>query len=67
VLLSDTPPLSIVVARASDVSVDAAGLLKALIARFGGKGGGRPEMAQGGGLSAQAADVLAAAREAVGG
>lgn len=67
VLVSGTPPLSIVVARASDVSVDAARLLKTLIARFGGKGGGRPEMAQGGGLTAQAADVLAAAREAIGG
>ena len=50
VLLSQNPPLSIVVARAADVPVDASRLLKTLTERFGGKGGGRPEMAQGGGL-----------------
>ncbi len=51
VLLSQNPPLSIVVARASDVPVDASRLVKTLTGRFGGKGGGRPEMAQGGGLN----------------
>jgi alanyl-tRNA synthetase len=65
VLLSGTPPLSIVVARSTDVPVDASRLLKALIGRFGGKGGGRPEMAQGGGLSAPASEVLEAARHAL--
>ena len=38
------------------------GVLKALLGRFGGKGGGRPEMAQGGGLDASAESVVAAAR-----
>ena len=35
---------------AANVPVDAARVLKQLIAHFGGKGGGRPELAQGGGL-----------------
>jgi alanyl-tRNA synthetase len=63
-LLSAPPPSSIVVARAQDVtSIDSAALLKQLTARFGGKGGGRPEFAQGGGLTGTVADILAAAGE----
>ena len=65
VLLSSAPPLSLVVARSADVSVDASKVLKNLIERFGGKGGGRPDIAQGGGVNAAAADVLAAAIEAI--
>jgi alanyl-tRNA synthetase len=63
VLVTSESPGSIVVSRSSDVSaVDAAGVLKALLGRFGGKGGGRPEMAHGGGLEASAESVVAAAR-----
>jgi alanyl-tRNA synthetase len=51
----------IVVARSPDVAVDASAILKTLTAAFGGRGGGRPELAQAGGLSGTAADVLAAA------
>jgi len=65
VLMTAAPPVSIVVARAADLSLDASALLKQLIARFGGKGGGRPELAQGGGLDAPASDVAAAARSAL--
>ena len=32
--------------------MDAGALLKAIVGRFGGKGGGRPELAQGGGVDA---------------
>jgi alanyl-tRNA synthetase len=42
----------LVVARGADVSVDAAALLRAIVARFGGKGGGKADLAQGGGLTA---------------
>ena len=42
--------------------MDAARVLKALLGRFGGKGGGRPELAQGGGLEASAESVVEAAR-----
>jgi alanyl-tRNA synthetase len=63
VLTTAGSPLSIAVARSADVTaVDAARVLKALLGRFGGKGGGRPEMAQGGGLEASPETVLAAAR-----
>ena len=62
VFVSKQAPRSIVVARSADVPVDASQLLKALTGRFGGKGGGRPEMAQGGGLEASAENVVAAAR-----
>ena len=65
VLCSVTLPLAIVIARAPDVTLDASNLLKQLTARFGGKGGGRPELAQGGGLAGPADEVLAAARAAL--
>jgi alanyl-tRNA synthetase len=53
----------IVVARASDVRFDASAAVKALIAEFGGRGGGRPELAQAGGLNGS--NVLERARELV--
>jgi alanyl-tRNA synthetase len=60
VLVRDgTPPL-IVIARAPDLALDAGALLKTLLTRFGGKGGGRPELAQGGGFTATPAQLLAA-------
>jgi alanyl-tRNA synthetase len=61
VLISTPAPSAVVVARAADVAVDSAAILKQLTARFGGKGGGRPELAQGGGLEGPRADVLSAA------
>ena len=63
VLVGDPPPAPIVVARAADLPHDASRLLRDLIARHGGKGGGRPELAQGGGMTAPANDVLASARQ----
>ena len=63
VLLTTTQPASVVVARASNVPVDAGRLLKQLTTHFGGKGGGRPELAQGGGLMARADEIVAAARQ----
>jgi alanyl-tRNA synthetase len=61
-VFSTTTPALAVVARAPDVAVDAAAVLKALIARFGGKGGGKPDLAQGGGLTGDANDIAAAAK-----
>ena len=43
-----TDPASVVFAASEDRSVDAGSLLKKVIAEFGGRGGGRPTMAQGG-------------------
>jgi len=61
VLASDRDTRPIVVARSSDVATDANAILKSLIQRHGGKGGGRPELAQGGGLTSPVADVLQSA------
>jgi alanyl-tRNA synthetase len=65
ILFSEVPPHAVVVARAADVALDASALLRTLTARFGGKGGGRPELAQGGGLSGPAADLVRAATDAL--
>jgi alanyl-tRNA synthetase len=63
VLVSEPAPAALVVARGPNVGMDAGALLKQLVERHGGKGGGRPEMAQGGGITSSASDVLQSARE----
>jgi alanyl-tRNA synthetase len=65
VLVSDPPPCSIVIARSAGVAIDAGEALKTLAARFGGRGGGRPELAQGGGFQALPSDILSVARDLV--
>ena len=62
VLISSSTPSFVVVARSADVTIDANRTLRALIDKFGGRGGGKPELAQGGGLNAPAAEIAAAAR-----
>ncbi len=62
VLVGGPSASPIVVARAHDVAFDSGGLLKTLVERHGGKGGGRPELAQGGGITAPSAEVLQSAR-----
>ena len=62
VLVGGPSPAPIVVARAADVPIDSGAVLRALVQRHGGKGGGRPELAQGGGVTAAAEDVLQSAR-----
>jgi alanyl-tRNA synthetase len=66
-VFSTTAPALVVVARAPDVAVDAAAVLQALITRFGGKGGGKPDLAQGGGLTGDANDIVAAAKAVMSG
>ena len=61
VLVSSGRPPLIVVARSSDVSVLANDLLARLVAKFGGKGGGKPDLAQGGGLNAEPGQILSEA------
>ena len=63
VLLGTPAPASIVVARAANVSVDSGAIVKAMAAKFSGKGGGKPELAQGGGLQGSIDDMVATARE----
>ena len=62
-VFSASTPALVVVARALDVKVDASAVIKTLLERFGGKGGGKPELAQGGGLVGDPALMVAAARE----
>lgn len=65
-LFSAARPALAVVARSPDSTLDARWVLQALMARFGGKGGGKPDLAQGGGLDGPIADLLDAARVAMG-
>jgi alanyl-tRNA synthetase len=48
VLVGDGQPVPVVVARSADVAFDAGAWLKRATAELGGRGGGRPELAQGG-------------------
>ena len=63
VLITSTTPASVVVARSTGVPGNSADVLRGLTDRFGGRGGGRPESAQGGGLAGSPNDIAAAARE----
>ena len=66
VLVSQARPCLVVAARGGSASAfDASAVIKALIARFGGKGGGRPEMAQAGGFGHEPAAVIAAALDVI--
>jgi alanyl-tRNA synthetase len=60
VLTGDGDPVPVVVARSADVTFDAGAWIKDATAELGGRGGGRPEMAQGG-LGAGTNDILARA------
>ena len=60
-LVTAAEPRAVVVARAPGVAADAGATVRALLERFGGKGGGRPELAQAVGLAGPAEEILAAA------
>ena len=66
-LFSSPAPFSVVVARAPDSGADAAAVLRALIERFSGKGGGRSDLAQGGGLDGDPAEIARRAEALLGG
>ena len=62
-VFSSAAPALVVVARGAGVNVDSSAVVKALIERFGGKGGGKPEMAQAGGLNGSRDEMLSLARQ----
>lgn len=64
VLAGGEPP-AIVIARGAGAALDAGAVVRALTGRFGGKGGGRPELAQAGGLTGAPEEILAAAVESL--
>jgi alanyl-tRNA synthetase len=66
VLVSASAPALAVVACAPDVNLPAQRTLATLLAAFGGRGGGRADFAQGGGLTGAPEAILAAARNALG-
>ena len=57
-LTDESDQLRVVFARSADSNVDVAAILKKTLERFGGRGGGRPNLAQGGGLSGSATEIL---------
>ena len=65
-LISATEPVLAVLARSADVPVDVSAVLKTLLARAGGKGGGKPEMAQGGGMTGSPGEILATLQTIIG-
>ena len=64
-LCSAAAPALVVVARSRNQTVDASAVLKELVQQFGGRGGGKPDMAQGGGLEAAPDRLVEAARTAI--
>ena len=60
-LVGDGSPAPVVIARSEDARVDAGDVLRGLLETLGGKGGGKPGMAQGA-VSAEAAPVRAELR-----
>lgn len=61
-LFTAASPAQLVVARGPKATGDAAAILKQLSAEFGGKGGGQPDLAQGGGLNGSSAQLVERAR-----
>jgi alanyl-tRNA synthetase len=64
-LLSATQPAAAAVARSADVALDANAVLRTLMATFGGRGGGKADLAQGAGLTGDVAAIVDAARAAI--
>jgi alanyl-tRNA synthetase len=65
VLVSRAAPAVVVVARAKDAPTPCDEIVKSLIRQFGGRGGGRSDLAQAGGLNGSADAILSAARQLI--
>ena len=57
-LADESDQLRVVFARSTDSSIDVSAILKKTLEHFGGRGGGRPNLAQGGGLTAESGDEV---------
>jgi alanyl-tRNA synthetase len=65
VLFSNSTPSLMVAARSADVAVACNDIIGGLAKRFGGRGGGKPDLAQGGGLNGSVADLTAEVRRLI--
>jgi alanyl-tRNA synthetase len=65
-LVAGGTTVTVVVACAPSLGLDAGAVVRQLTARFGGRGGGRPDMAQAGGLTGHPGEIAAAARALLG-
>jgi len=65
VLFSAPQPAAVAIARSGDVPLDANAILRTLMATFGGRGGGKADLAQGAGLTGDIAAMIDAARTAI--
>jgi alanyl-tRNA synthetase len=65
VLVGDGRPAPVVIARSADATVDAGAWLRRATTELGGRGGGRPDLAQGG-VDAMGSQILAFARHTLG-
>jgi alanyl-tRNA synthetase len=64
-LIGTWAPIPVVVARSADVTLDANAVLQQLLKRFGGRGGGKAELAQGAGLAGDPQEIAAAASDLI--
>ena len=65
VLIGEGRPLPVVIARSHDIALDANAWMRRASIDLGGRGGGRPELAQGG-IDARADAIIAFARHTLG-
>jgi alanyl-tRNA synthetase len=63
VLFGVPSPAAVVIARSEGTAFDSGAALKRLLQEFGGRGGGRQDLAQGGGLNGTAEALVAFARQ----
>ena len=64
-LFSTASPVVAVIARSRDVKADAYSVLRALVGEFGGRGGGKADLAQGGGFEGDVNRMVAMAHAAL--
>jgi alanyl-tRNA synthetase len=62
-LFSTASSHPVVIARSPGVSVDATAVVNELITRFGGRGGGKADLAQGGGFGGNLSEIMRATRQ----
>jgi len=65
ILAGEGQPVPVIVARSADLQFDSGAWLKSAMSALGGRGGGRPELAQGG-IPATPEEILAHARKTIG-